>query len=109
LPNLTPHQHLHELTNELADSTAISSATLKGQQLIKILHANITKILNPPDILEEQRVNRQMINKEQQRVINDTLTLTIPHMTNAPWIMQSQNPTAKWALKATPRLQQHVT
>jgi hypothetical protein len=27
LPNLTPHQHLRELTNKLADSTAIASAT----------------------------------------------------------------------------------
>ncbi len=42
-------------------------------------------------------------------MINDTLILTIPHMTNVPLIMQSQNSTAKQDLKATPRLHQHVT
>jgi hypothetical protein len=31
LPNLTLHQHFRELTNELADSTAIASATPKGR------------------------------------------------------------------------------
>ncbi len=109
LPNLTPHQHFCALTNELVDSTAIASAAPKGQQLIKLLQHNITKVLNPSNILEEQRVNEQMINKEQQRVIDDIMILTVPCMTDAPWMMQSQNPTAKRALTATPRLHQHVT
>ncbi len=89
LPNLTLHQHFRELTNELADSTAIASATPKGRWLIKLLQDNITFILNPPNILEEQRVNKQMINKEQTRVINGTPILTVPCMTDVPQIMQS--------------------
>ncbi len=35
LPNLTPHQHFRALTEELADATAIASATQKGRRLIK--------------------------------------------------------------------------
>ncbi len=64
LPNLTQHQHFRALTNKLADFTAIASATPKGRGLIKLLHNIITKNLNPPDILEEQRMNKQMMNKE---------------------------------------------
>jgi hypothetical protein len=41
---------------------------------------------------------------QQQRVIDKTPILTIPRITNAPPIMQSQNPMAKQALKDTPHL-----
>jgi hypothetical protein len=42
--------------------------------------------------------------EQEQRVIDDTPILTIPCITNAPAIMQSRNPTAKQALKTTPRI-----
>jgi hypothetical protein len=51
-----PHQHFRTLTEELAKLTAITSATQKGRQLIKLLQANITNILNPTSALEEQSV-----------------------------------------------------
>jgi hypothetical protein len=45
----------------------------------------------------------------EQRVIDDSPILTIKRMTNAPGIMESQNPTAKQALKTTPRIHQQLT
>ncbi len=61
----------------------------------------------PPPNVEEQRVQEahtQALHKEEQRVINDTPIITIPLITDAPNIMQSQNPPAKRALKKTARL-----
>jgi hypothetical protein len=76
------------------------------------LEQGIKKILAPPPTVEEQRVQdarTQAIRKEEQRVINDTLILIIPRITDAPNIMQSRNPTAKRALKKTARLHRRVT
>ncbi len=42
--------------------------------------------------------------EQEQRVIDDTPILTIPRITNVPAIIQSRNPTAKQALKTTPRI-----
>jgi hypothetical protein len=53
------HQHFRVLTDKLAESAAIASDTQKGQRLIKLLQANIKKILNPAIALEEQKVGRQ--------------------------------------------------
>ncbi len=50
-----------------------------------------------------------MVREEQQRVIDDSLILTVSRITNAPGIMESHNPTAKRALNDTPRLHQRVT
>ncbi len=47
--------------------------------------------------------------EQEQRVIDDTPILTIPCITNAPAIMQSRNPTAKRALKTTPRIHRRET
>ncbi len=66
----------------------------------------------PPPNVEEQRVREartQAVREEEQRVINDTPIVTIPQITDAPKIMQSQNPTAKRALKKTARLHRQVT
>ncbi len=107
-----PHQHFRALTEELADSTAIASATQKGRLLIKLLQENIKKILNPPSALEEQRVRDNDIRMQQQRVIDNTPIITVPlvpRITNAPPILQARNPTAKHTLKETPRLQQRIT
>jgi hypothetical protein len=48
-------------------------------------------------------------NEGQQRVINDTLIITIPCITEAPGIIQSQNPTTKCTLQTMPCLHRHVT
>jgi hypothetical protein len=113
LPNLMPHQHFHALTEELANLTAIASATQKGRRLIKLLQENIKKILNPTiSALEEQRVRDNDIQMQQQRVIDNTPIITVllvPRITNAPPILQVRNPTAKRTLKDTPRMHQWVT
>jgi hypothetical protein len=93
LPNLTPHQHFHALTEELADMTAIVSATQKGRRLIKLLLENIKKILNPTGALEEQRVRDNDIQMQQQRVIDSTPIITVlmvPCITNAPPIYNQE-------------------
>jgi hypothetical protein len=77
LPNLTPHQHFRALTDELANATAIASATQKGRRLIKLLQENIKKILNPTNALEEQRVGDNEIRMQQQRVIESTPIITV--------------------------------
>ena len=53
--------------------------------------------------------NNAIACKEEQRVIDITPILTIPHMTEAPAIMQSRNPMAKQILKNTPHLHQQIT
>jgi hypothetical protein len=112
LPNLSPHQHLRALTDELAESTEIARATPYGQRLIKLLQANIKKILNPSMSLEDQRVRDGELREQQQRVINETPLVTVPVMTqitDAPPILQAQNPMAKRALRVAPHLHQRVT
>jgi hypothetical protein len=112
LPNLSPHQHFRALTDKLAESTEIASATPKGQRLIKLLQTNIKKILNPPIVLEDQRVRDGELWEQQQRVIDKTPIITVPVVTrimDAPPILFSQNPIAKHALRDTPHLHQCVT
>jgi len=105
LPNLTPNQHFKALTNELVDSAVFANTTNEGRRLMKLLQADIQKIIHPVPDLDEQRVRRE----EEQRVIDNTPILTIPRITDAPPIMQSRNPTAKRAIKTTPRLHRRVT
>jgi hypothetical protein len=69
--------------------------------LIKTLQVKIGQALQLPAGWQVQRVNT-----EQQRVIPDTQNLTILRITNKPTIMQVWNPTAKRALKSTPRIHQ---
>ena len=48
VPNLTPHQHLRALTEELAYVTTSAGVTTKGKELIKKLQTQIKNILTPP-------------------------------------------------------------
>ncbi len=110
IPNMSPHQHLRALMDELRDSTTVAASTSEGRRLLKLLQSNLQTILNPPPSTDtprtEQRVikEQQRVREEEQRVINDTPILTIPRITNAPPIMQARNRTAKRALKNTPRI-----
>ena len=59
-----------------------------------------------------QRVRDNQIRLQQQRVIDNTPIITVllvSHITNAPPILQAQNPTAKRTLKGTPHLHQRIT
>jgi hypothetical protein len=108
--NMSLHQHLRALTDELRDTTAVAASTSKGRRLLKLLQSNLQAILNPPASTAmprtEQRVTKeqQRVREKEQRVIKDTPILTIPRITNGPPIMQARNPTAKRALKSTPRI-----
>jgi hypothetical protein len=105
LPNPTPHQHLQALTNELADSTAIASATTKGCRLLKLLQTNTNTILNPPPLTDTPRTvqrvtgKQQRVREEQQRVIDNTPILTILRITN----------NGKESKKNTPQVHQQIT
>ena len=87
---LTPHQHLRELTDELAAEGSTAGQMTKGRRLLKLLQSHIGDILTPlpviapslPKMSEEQRVNT-----EQLRVINDSPIVMIPRITDAPAIM----------------------
>jgi hypothetical protein len=104
LPTLTPHQHLRELTDELAAEGTIAGATTKGHWLLTLLQQHIGNIFTPlPPIFApatEQRVE-QRVRTEQQQVINKTPIITLQHITNAPAIMASFNPMAKRYIKTT--------
>ena len=76
--NLTPHQHFRALTDKLFKLTAITSATQKDQRLLKLLQANIKKILNPAIALEEQRARDKDRGMQQQKVIDNTPIITVP-------------------------------
>jgi hypothetical protein len=103
---LTHIQHLRALTKEIADETDVAAKTIQGRALIKKLQANIENILNPSTShVEEKRVRRE----DEQRVIDNTPIITIPRITTAEPILQSRNPTAKRALKNTPRIHGRVT
>jgi hypothetical protein len=105
LPDMTPHQHLGVLTDELTNGVTKVKHTPKGKHLLQLLQDKITTMLAPPPTLEEQRVENNNIILQQeaeQRVIDNSPILTIKCITNAPGIMESRNPTAKQALKTTP-------
>jgi hypothetical protein len=63
MPNMTLHQHFHALTNKLAKSTAIASATDKGRWLIKLLQSKVEDIFHPPALANtpqaEQKVREE--------------------------------------------------
>jgi hypothetical protein len=108
MPNMTPHQHFHTLTDKLAKSTAIASATTKGKWLIKLLQSKIKDILHPPASANTLQ-GEQRVREEEQRVIDETPILTILRIMGAPPIMQARNPTAKRVLKIAPWLHWNVT
>jgi hypothetical protein len=98
LPNLTPHQHLRALTDELAEATELASNTPKGKQLLKYLAQKIDDLMHPTSPNKEQRVastDRLVACREEQRVIDESPIITIPQISNLPTIMKTNNPTAK--------------
>jgi hypothetical protein len=78
IPNMSPHQHLRALMDELRDTTAVADSKNKGRRLLKLLQSNLQNILNPPASTAmprtEQRVTKeqQRVREEEQRVINNT-------------------------------------
>jgi hypothetical protein len=103
---MTLHQHLRALTKELTNGATKATHMPKGKCLLQLLRDRITTMLAPPPTLEEQReANNKIILQQEaeQRVIDDSPILTIKSITNAPSIMDLQNPTTKGALKTTPR------
>ncbi len=111
LPNMSPHQHLHSLTNELSDLAPPANATPKEKCLLRLLQTCVHALLHPPPVIPaEQRVEKPInAHEAQQRIIDDTPIITIPRITKAQGIMQSQNPMAKCTLKTTLLLHRHVT
>ncbi len=105
---MTPHQHFHALTDKLAESTAIASATQKGQELIKLLKSKIKDILHPPALAKTPHAE-QRVREEEQRVIDETPILTVPQITDTPLIIQARNSTVKRVLKITPWLHRQLT
>jgi hypothetical protein len=109
-------QHLKALTKEFHEETARAANTPKGRRLIRLLQANLKKILSPN--VEEQRVavDKQRVTmplpselEQQQRVIDNTPIITIPRITNAEPILQARNLTSKRVLKQTSRSHRRVT
>jgi hypothetical protein len=56
LPNLSPHQHLRALTDELADATKLAGNTPKGKRLLKYLIQKTDNLLHPTPPNKEQRL-----------------------------------------------------
>ena len=108
LPDMTAHQHLRALTDELTECAHPAGNTQKGRRLLNLLQTRIELILNPPPPVDEQRVTNA-IREAEQRVIDESPILTIKRITDAPSIMTARNPTAKRSLKNTPRLHRRVT
>ncbi len=108
MPNMIPHQHFWALTDKLAKSTAIASATTKGQWLIKLHHTKINNILHPPESAATPQAE-QRVREEEQNVIEETPILTIPQIMDTLPIMQAQNAIMKQVLKNTPWLHQWLT
>jgi hypothetical protein len=105
---MTPHQHFCALTDKLVECLHPVGVTAKGRRLLKLLQQRINNILHPPPPVKEQWVRDDTCEVEHW-VINDTPIITIPRLMDPPAIMESQNPTAKQALKNTPRLHRRVT
>ncbi len=81
LPNLTLHQHLRALTDELAKATKLASKTPKGKRLLKYLAQKIDDLMHPISPSKEQRVanaDRLTARREEQRVIDKSPIITTP-------------------------------
>jgi hypothetical protein len=92
----------------LAKATSIAGATTRGWRLIKLLQSKINTILTHTPLTATPRTEQRM-SKEEQRVIDKTPIITIPHITDEPPIMQARNPTSKRTLKTTPQVHRRVT
>jgi hypothetical protein len=102
LPSLTPHQHFRALTKELTKTTELANGTPNGRPLLKLLATRIDNILSLPPPAMQQRATDGDQHVAEQRVIDKTPICTIPRISNAPPIMQAQNPTSKRTLRNTP-------
>ena len=109
LPDMTPHQHFRALTDELSSDADRACTTTRGRRALQFLQDRITVLLQPLPTPDQQRVSDELVREAQQRVIDDSPILTVPRITDAPGIMESRNPTAKRALRDTPRLHRRVT
>jgi hypothetical protein len=111
LPDMSPHQHLCALTNELSKLAPPANATPKGKCLLPLQQTCLHALLNSPPVSRaEQRVDEPInAHVAQQRVINVAPIITIPRITEAPGIMKLRNPAAKRTLKTMPRLHCRVT
>jgi hypothetical protein len=67
IPNMSPHQHLGALTDELQDTTAVAASTSKGRCILKLLKSNLQTILNLPLLAATPRTE-QRVTKEHQKV-----------------------------------------
>jgi hypothetical protein len=105
---MTPHRHFRALTDELTEDTDRTSTTPKGQRILHLLQDRIAALLAPPPTTEEQRKNDEIVRKVEQRVIDDSPIITIPKITDAPGIIEAQNPTAKRKLNETPCVHRRV-
>jgi hypothetical protein len=91
----------------LAKATELATNTPKGKRLLKYLAQKIDDLIHPISPNEEQRVvnaDRLAVRRVEQRVIDESLTITIPRISNLPTVMKTNNPTAKRVLKGTKRL-----
>jgi hypothetical protein len=111
LPDMSPYQYLHALTNKLSDLTRLATATPKGKRLLHLLQTRAQALLHPsPVIPAEPRVAKPInAHKAQQRINDDIPIITILRIMEALGIMKSRNPMAKHTLKTTPWLHRHVT
>jgi hypothetical protein len=78
---MTPHQHFCALTDELTDHTAQANSTPKGRHLLKLLGTRIETLLQPPPILEQQRViaeHQHEACEAEQTVIDNSPIIPIP-------------------------------
>ena len=66
IPNMSPHQHLRALTDELQDTTAVAVSTSKRRCLLKLMQSNLQAILIPPTSTATPRTE-QRVTKEQQK------------------------------------------
>jgi hypothetical protein len=109
LPDMTPHQHFHALTNKLTADADCASTTPKGQSILQLLQDCIMALLAPPPTAKEQRVNNHTIREAEQRVIDDSPIITISRITDALGIIEARNLTAKRKLKEMPCIHCRVT
>jgi hypothetical protein len=104
LPCLTPKQHFQAPAEEITKAINMDDMSPVKRGIIKTLQNRIEQALQQPKRQDLQRVSTQ-----EQRVTADKQHITIPRLTNAPTIMQARKPTAKQALKSTPRIHRCTT
>ncbi len=118
VPTALPLTQLNSPSTPLSADWWIDSGYNFGQSnykrkvVEKYLGNKIETLLNPISIIEEQRVaetTHLQLQAEEERVISDTPIITIPCITDLPTVLQTQNPTAKRALKEMKLLHCHVT